>query len=258
MEAVVTPGKTRVGGGAGRAVSISLVAIAAVVGTVLVAGSKIHSGRLGANWGTTSSETSLEEAAAEDSWFQEDCADYDDSVYTEAVCGNFDSKQCHMNNTHTRTISCTESYWCNVLCGNMCANGGGAICFYNIMSDLHATCKSVKLTMKSLEHEAALASFMAQAPPAHIQALLEASEPDTSSDVDVTKTPWSKTGLNDDMNDEGCGRHSYCNFCADDCLSDSLQTYLKQKYGTKNVYNPSVMKKAVIQIEETCSYFGYL
>merc|ERR1719231_623610 len=78
----------------------------------------------------------------------------DDSVYAPDMgkrgswavesydCTEYDYDECFQGGTGAHD-SCNSSYWCTALCGDMCEEGAGAICFFDKISDLKGTCEQV-------------------------------------------------------------------------------------------------------------------
>ena len=102
----------------------------------------------------------------------------------------------------------------------MCAEGAGAICYYEKISHLKETCKSAASLLRS-----------------------------TSDSMDVAPTVQLSTlgdgyGVHDDLRDEGCGMHVFCGYCTGDCATSEVERYLSVTYnGSKlNCFRKNVCK----------------
>lgn len=157
------------------------------------------------------------------------CYEYDDdTTFTAAVCSEYDYKQCFKTNN-----ACVEDEWCNAMCGESCDEGAGAICYFELFSDMATTCDRVFLLMGDED-------FMAKVPP---------------RDVTVPKTEeLTGYGLDTSITDLGCARHSFCTYCNGDC-TDTVMGYIREMRGTVSI---KYLKDAMCGIIETCTNLGYL
>ena len=156
------------------------------------------------------------------------CAEFDDDdTYTADVCSPYDTNTCY---GHRK--GCNSSYFCSNLCGDMCAEGAGAICYYEKISHLKETCKSAASLLRS-----------------------------TSDSMDVAptvqlSTPGDGYGVHDDLRDEGCGMHVFCEYCTGHCATSEMERYLSVTYNG-STHQPLAMKEAVEHILDTCRHFGF-
>ena len=197
------------------------------------------------------------------------CTDYDDDTYfTPDVCSGYDYSTCYGDNSIVS--NCVDSFWCNKLCGDMCDEGAGAICFFQKISDLQTTCSTVanlRATQNQTTNPWSPDGLSAPAERAAEEKETEEKKEKTSCgkgcsaatemaamyvpgparDVSPEEAkafmelyPRSSTvsdaaetghGLSDDIADEGCGRHSYCLECTDFCKEKLMKKYLSNKFG---------------------------
>jgi len=200
------------------------------------------------------------------------CTIYDDDFfYTAAVCGQFDSVLCDgtdddvMAMTTTTddfsTASCFGSYWCNVFCSTACDAGEGAICMYDLVSDLATTCAKVA-SLEGTDGAAAKAKVYGGGGVAKSAALkrIDAAKSTATATLGqglLDPNPNGRThpadlaanlavaassangppikqleghGLDYSQHDDGCAMHSYCEFCTGDCYSDTVQNYINARY----------------------------
>jgi len=269
------------------------------------------------------------------------CTDYDDDeFYTPDICSNFDYSTCF--STISEVEGCTSSFWCNKLCGDMCNDGAGAICFFEKISDMKDTCVMVANLRATqnvsynpyapgnrsaawstlhgyfYDDEGALLDVDDMGRPIYVDDIAEDtdSEETTSShsscgkgcsteamaqssdsiqgssalarlqlspdqqaqlDADVrtmqaaegievsdTKPRGEEqdieeigVGLDFNIADEGCGRHSYCNQCKSYCREKKMKQYLSQNFRCSGGYCPQALKQALENIIETCAHWGF-
>ena len=96
--------------------------------------------------------------------------------------------------------------------------------------------------------------------PEEAKAFMDEFYPSARSGA-VSEAVETGHGLSDDIEDEGCGRHSYCSECTDFCKEKQMKKYLSNKFGVDTGagaggYSPSSLKQALENIVETCAYFG--
>jgi hypothetical protein len=156
------------------------------------------------------------------------CSEFDDDdTYTADVCSPYDTNTCY---GHRK--GCNSSYFCSNLCGDMCSEGAGAICYYEKISHLKETCESAATLRRSTS------DVMGAAPMVQ------------------STTPGDGYGLHDDLRDEGCGMHVFCGYCTGDCATSEVERYLSVTYNG-STHQPFIMKEAVEHILDTCRHFGY-
>eukprot|EP00622_Pseudochattonella_farcimen_P007038 FR742936.1.p1 GENE.FR742936.1~~FR742936.1.p1 ORF type:complete len:238 (+),score=24.84 FR742936.1:97-714(+) len=63
-------------------------------------------------------------------------------------------------------------------------------------------------------------------------------------------------GLDVELADEGCGRHSYCNQCKSYCREKKMKQYLSQNFRCSGGYCPQALKQALENVIETCAHWG--
>jgi len=160
--------------------------------------------------------------------WDEDCSVYDDDdVFTADVCGGFDWLVCY----NART-ACNSSYYCSEFCGDSCSSGAGAVCLYETVSDMKSSC-------------AKLAELRKATGDSH-----------DKTGGDSSSGQGEGYGLHDDLPDEGCGMHAYCEHCTSDCKSAKMSTYLRAKFDMAP-WQPNAIKEAVEDMPKLCEYFGY-
>merc|ERR1712034_199468 len=66
-------------------------------------------------------------------------------------------------------------------------------------------------------------------------------------------------GIHDDIDDLGCGVHSYCSYCIDDCSGDKMANYIVNNYdyhGEGDIgMTVTGAKLAVVFLDRTCEDF---
>lgn len=142
-------------------------------------------------------------------------------MFTNEVCSSFDSTICFKH----EDISCEKNYWCNELCGDMCLLGEGSICFFEKISDIEGTCNKVKSILDS----------------------------NPEANIPINPVVFEKHGFDKSLGDDGCARHSMCEYCTDEC--DDVLEYIAAKYGEVSIEN---LRKTIIDIQTTCSEMGKL
>eukprot|EP00615_Pteridomonas_danica_P015154 CAMPEP_0114408400 /NCGR_PEP_ID=MMETSP0102-20121206/22667_1 /TAXON_ID=38822 ORGANISM="Pteridomonas danica, Strain PT" /NCGR_SAMPLE_ID=MMETSP0102 /ASSEMBLY_ACC=CAM_ASM_000212 /LENGTH=270 /DNA_ID=CAMNT_0001575355 /DNA_START=19 /DNA_END=831 /DNA_ORIENTATION=- len=162
------------------------------------------------------------------------CYDYDDdTIFTSSLCSQFDAAVCF-----TATDACTSDYWCNTLCGDMCDEGGGAICFFKKISTIKETCKSVSEIL------------------ADNNEIIPEDALETEKEL-LTKLPnpneLSGHGIDSSLFDDGCGRHAYCTYCTNDC--GDVASYIHDTY---DIVDIPTIHTAVSNIVKTCIDLGYI
>jgi len=172
------------------------------------------------------------------------CSDYDDDdYYTADLCESYDEITCY--DYAAGYTPCTSSYWCSTLCGDSCAEGGGALCYYEKISDLRSTCDEVNKIRTAADYS---------------------SEHDYQYAPEKAKDVERVMGKSDDDSDDhGCGRHSYCSYCWGFCKEKKMAEYLNVTYAEWDdvpadgigIYTPNTMKELVENIVTTCDHFGF-
>ena len=90
----------------------------------------------------------LASVAGDDMFSKENCGGYnDDTVFTADVCSTFDDAICFAG-TDTINTPCNSTFWCRELCGAMCGENGGALCFYSRLNHLQHTCGVVSAILE--------------------------------------------------------------------------------------------------------------
>lgn len=79
------------------------------------------------------------------------CNEYDDDgTFTPELCSGYDWDTCFGGTRgHVNKTNCNSSFWCNTFCADMCTEGAGAMCYYEMLSDLNSTCSRVKRILHS-------------------------------------------------------------------------------------------------------------
>ena len=186
-----------------------------------------------------------------------ECLEFDDDEYfTSAVCGGYDEVPCFVDSPPAGD-ACVNSSWCDYFCGDMCALGEGALCFFNKLDNLTNTCKTVKeiikgsiVTTDTTTDTKTVTSAAAAAAPA---ALKRSGLYNEGNAMELLGY-----GLHDDAPDDGCWAHSYCRFCTSDFCRDEMSDYLVTLYG--NAWEGASVtdfKYGVEHINATCIEFGY-
>lgn len=218
------------------------------------------------------------------------CNEYDDDgTFTPDLCSGYDWDTCFGGTRgHVNKTNCNSSFWCNTFCADMCEDGAGAMCYYEMLSDLNYTCSRVKRILHSKNYlhrrqkweEEHLGKEWGDDMDDYIdvedkkkivkggEELIFMPMPDTTETTEATQvTETTQTteateatlignGVNDDLSDEGCGRHVYCHYCTGDCESDDMVTWIHDKYYDR--VSPYSTKQAIIDIEQVCYSWGYL
>ena len=90
----------------------------------------------------------LASVAGDDMFSKANCGGYnDDAVFTADVCSTFDDAICFAG-TDTIKTPCNATFWCRELCGAMCGENGGALCFYSRLNHLQHTCGVVSAILE--------------------------------------------------------------------------------------------------------------
>jgi hypothetical protein len=176
----------------------------------------------------------------------ESCVDFDDdSTFTAEVCEKYDWSQCYEHET-----PCSSSYWCLEFCSSACEDGTGALCYFSTLSDLKSTCSIVKKRIEEGDGSTDL--------PINGKSVRFEQEELVSK-----RSTESGYGLHDDINDEGCFVHSFCEYCTGSCRTKIL-SYVENRFNDTTaiaVDTPGASveryKDAVIDIVATCKHFGY-
>mmetsp|Transcript_5374 Transcript_5374/g.10924 ORF Transcript_5374/g.10924 Transcript_5374/m.10924 type:complete len:345 (-) Transcript_5374:170-1204(-) len=74
----------------------------------------------------------------------------------------------------------------------------------------------------------------------------------------LNRTSYHASGnVTDDLEDSGCGRHTYCEDCKDYCKEMKMKHYLEESFGARGGYSPRSAKMAIIDILNTCEFMGF-
>jgi hypothetical protein len=154
----------------------------------------------------------------------------DDEVYTAEVCGAHDYKQCF-----GKKKSCASDFWCSKLCGEMCDEGAGAICYFDFFSHIEESCDRVQEIRSRRDYDSI-------------------HDIDTDPEgLDIDPSDFLGYGLDTKLNDEGCARHSYCAFCDKNCAEGKAFKYIEHKYGYISV---EVLKHSLFHVVQMCDDMG--
>ena len=151
----------------------------------------------------------------------------DDGTFTEAVCGKTDNAIC-FTGTSVVLTPCNSTFWCRELCGAMCGDDAGALCFYQTLSNLETACDTVSAVLEAHGFDPG-ANETARLGGRRRRRLAGdgAAADGDDDDAAAAATPAALGaalghGLDANMSDFGCGRHAYCEYCDGDCNSTRM------------------------------------
>ena len=214
----------------------------------------------GAGAGSGGAATQLTKVDMYDSVAQT-CDDYDDDVvFTYELCGSNDAGMCGITGDDD-DVNCMENEWCSKLCGEDCSNGEGALCFFETLSDLTTTCEGIRSGANNVKQDDSKKSLMkaasAQASASRALSTTKGSSSSKKSQKSVHRLGKGH-GPHYEVSDYGCGTHAFCEHCTGSCASERLSRYATETHGLppNSNLNPYYAKLLIMNIEETCEFYG--